>query len=174
MEGGDMSERSDVPEDIFHLQNMMIEKGHAQRSPDARQFFTGGLHTNAQTGEEIYDVWDVTDYTPDGKNAHVLDDINFMIQVADWEALPNANLVDHKYAREICLSKAKPALILTNLLPNGRTELQIADGNHRLARASMQRRREYPAHMLTLEESNAIKLPQEIAKPIWLDSNRSA
>lgn len=160
---------SNIPENIYQLQNLIFEKGYSQRDRDFRHFFTGGRHVSS-AGDEVFDVWDVTDYTPDGKHARVLDDINYMIAIADWEQLPNAEQVDMSYAREICLSKAKPALVLTNELSNGQIEYQIADGNHRIAKAQLQRRREYPAHVLSLEESNAIKLPQKSAKIVWLDA----
>ena len=156
----------ELPDDIMHVQNMIIANGNAKRNQHYRNLFSGPRLTS-NTGLIIHFVWDVTDYTPHGKNARILDDINHMVDIADWERLPNANHIDMNYAKDICIPQSKPALIVRFKDPNGNEHQIIADGNHRIAKANMIGMKTYPAHMLTVEESEKCRLPEEISKKVW-------
>lgn len=148
----------EIPNDITHLANRLFESGYAERSDSFRQVYTGPVINGVPL------AWDVTEYQPHGPKSHVLDDINKLVRISDWEKSINATQVDMNYAKEICLQRSKPALVLTFEHPiTKRIEQTVADGNHRIAKAAMERMTSYPAHCLSLEETRRIQLPPELA-----------
>lgn len=148
----------ELPDDITHLANRIFEGGYAKRSDMFRQVFVGPV-IDGQAH-----AWDVTNYQAHGKYSREAEDINQTVSIREWQQLPQATNVDFGYAREICLLRARPVLVLKFKVPGtGEITTILADGNHRLARAAMQGMKSFPAHQLTLEQSEVIKLPDHLA-----------
>lgn len=105
-------------------------------------------------------AWDLTDYLPGGRRSMIVRcRVNSAVYVPDWSKLPQASRVDYKHAATICLRKAFPVLKVVRDIPGVGVVEFIADGNHRLAKAALDKMRVLPACKLTLEESDAAFLP---------------
>lgn len=145
-----------TPDHIMHLQNKLFEQGIVKRDPRYAQIYQGGVLI--RNGQPYVLKYHVSDYAPYGPQSCVLDDINYMIDLASWETTPAAENLDTAYAREICIKKSKPALVAQHEMESGAVFKVVIDGNHRLYRALLAGMKTYPAHLLTLEESEKIRI----------------
>lgn len=151
----------ELPNNIMSLQNAIFDGGHAERDMSYRNIYRGP--NVIIDGESNILAWDITRYAPHGPESSTLDNINHLVLITLWERSNNARHIDTSYAREICLNKAKPALIVQYDTGSGIIQ-EIADGNHRIYKAQMQGMKTYPAHKLTVEQSEAIRMPFEYTK----------